>query len=37
MKHSAPLPYDLVLLITELLAILLAVWIIWVTQAPNIA
>jgi hypothetical protein len=37
MRYATPIPYDLVLLITEVLAVLLAAWIVWTVQTPSLA
>lgn len=36
MRYVPGIPYDLVLLITEVLAFFLAVWIIWMAQLPSV-
>lgn len=35
-RSSVPVPYDTVLLITEVVALLLAIWIVWVAQMPSL-
>lgn len=35
-RNSVPDHYDTVLLITEAIALLLAIWIIWVAQMPSL-
>ena len=36
MRHSPSISYDLVLVITEVFAVLLAVWLMWAAQTPSL-